>query len=88
MKRIVTAAALAVAVSASALWAQSEPSMDEALSMLELSAKRELTAIGLGDVDPMSLSLNQLGRIHSIMGTGSTNEGDKAREIRQVVEGG
>ena len=56
--------------------------------MLEISVKRELTAIGLGDVDPMSLSLNQLARIHSVMGTSSTNESDKAPQIRQVVEGG
>ena len=31
--------------------------MDESLSMFEVAAKRELTAIGLTDVDPVTLSM-------------------------------
>lgn len=85
MKRLIAATALVTAVTASALWAQSEPSMGESLSMLEISAQRELTAIGITDVDPMSLSLSQLAQIHSVMGTSSSSGNDKAQQIRQIV---
>lgn len=88
MKRLIAAVALATAVSTTALWAQSEPSMDESLSMLEVAAKRELTAIGLSDVDPMSLSLSQLAQIRSVMGSSDNSESDKASQIRRIVEGG
>lgn len=87
MKKLIAAIAVATAVSSSALWAQAEPSMDEALSMLEISAKRELTAIGLSDVDPMSLSLSQLAQIRSVMGSSDNSESDKASQIKQIVEG-
>ncbi len=88
MKRLIAAAAVATALSTTPLWAQAEPTMDESLSMLEVAAKRELTAIGLTDVDPMALSLNQLAQIRSVMGSSEYSENDKASQIRRIVEGG
>lgn len=85
MKRLVAATAFVTAISTSALWAQAAPSMGESLSMLEISAKRELRAIGITDVDPMSLSLSQLAQIHSAMAAGDTSGNDKAQRIRQIV---
>jgi hypothetical protein len=85
MKRMIAAFALASALGASAAWAQSDMSMDEALSMLEIAAQRELTAIGVTDVDPMALSLSQLAQIRSIMGSSEYNENEKAGQIRRIV---
>jgi hypothetical protein len=82
MKRTITALALAAALSAPGAWAQD---MGEALSMLEIAAKRELVAIGLSDVDPMSLSLSQLAQIRSVMGASDYNENEKALQIKQIV---
>ncbi len=84
MKRTIAALAFVTALSTTA-WAQSDTSMDEALSMLEIAAKRELSAIGVTDVDPMALSLSQLAQIRSIMGSSEYSENDKAQQIKQIV---
>jgi hypothetical protein len=83
MTRFLTAFTLAAALAAPAL--AQETSMGEALSMLEIAAQRELTAIGVTDVDPMSLSLSQLAQIRSIMGSSEYNENEKSNQIKQIV---
>lgn len=87
MKRLIAAVAVATALSGSALWAQDDAEMGEALSMLEVSAKNELTKRGITDVDPMSLSLSQLAQIRSVMGSSDNSDSDKASQIKQIVEG-
>ena len=86
MKRLFAVAALAAAVSTTTVWAQTEMPMGEALSMLETSVKRELKSIGLGDVDPMMLSLAQLAEIQSVISEQSVSETDKRRQIMAVVQ--
>lgn len=85
MKRLIAAAAVATALSTSGLWAQAEPTMDESLSMLELAAKRELTAIGLTDVDPMALSLNQLAQIKSVFESSDYTVNEQERQVRAII---
>jgi hypothetical protein len=84
MKRILTAIAVAASLAAPAALAQ-DGEMGEALSMLEIAADRELKAIGITDVDPMSLSLNQLAQIRSVMGSSEYNTNEKANQIRRIV---
>lgn len=84
MKRLIVALVLASGLATSAL-AQADPDMDQALSMLEVAAQRELGSLGITDVDPMTLSLNQLSQIKSIMSSSDYNETEKARQIMQVV---
>lgn len=85
MNRLIAAVAIATAISTSPLLAQTETSMAESLSMLELAAQRELTQIGVTDVDVMSLSLNQLAQIRSVMGSSDYSENDKTSQIKQIV---
>lgn len=84
MKRLITALALASALSTTAL-AQAEPDMDQALSMLELAAQRELRSLGITDVDPMALSLNQLAQIKSVMSSSDYNVNEKSQQIKRIV---
>jgi Mn2+/Fe2+ NRAMP family transporter len=85
MKRILAVAALAAAVSTTTVWAETEHTMAEGLSMLEISVKRELNSIGLAEIDPMLLTLNQLAEIQSVMGDQDINEVDKKSRIQAVV---
>lgn len=59
--------------------------MADSLSMLELAAQRELTQIGVTDVDVMSLSRNQLAPNRSAMGSSDYSENDKTSQIKQIV---
>jgi hypothetical protein len=86
MKRLIAVAALAAAVSTTPLWAQTEMTMAEGLSMLETSVKRELNTIGLGDVDPMMLTLAQLAEIQAVISEQGNSETDKRRQIMAVVQ--
>ena len=82
MKKALTALAVMAVVSAGSVSAQS---MEEGIKMLETAAHRELASLGLGDIDPMSLTLDQLARIKSIAGSSADSPSVKAMAVRQVV---
>lgn len=86
MKRLIAVAALAAAVSTTSVRAQTEMPMGEALSMLEISVKRELNSIGLGEVDVMLLTLSQLAEIQGAISEESISETDKRRQIMAAVQ--
>lgn len=87
MKRLISAAVIATFLSSGAVLAQSDSvSMDESLSMLELAAARELSKIGVTDVDVMTLTLSQLAEIKAITGATDSNGNDMARAVKQVIE--
>lgn len=88
MKRILTAFAVAGSLGAAAPVAAEDRSagmaMDVALSMLELSAERELRMHGITDVDVMGLTLDQLTAIR--FATESDDEqGLRQQRLRQIV---
>jgi hypothetical protein len=60
--------------------------MGMALSMLELSAERELRRHGFTDVDVMSLTLSQIAGIRLAAGDASENSQDRTDRIRTVLE--
>jgi len=82
MNKLLGAMAVVMAVSTGAAVAQT---MDEGLSMLELAAERELKAIGLDDVDPMSLTLNQLALIKTITSSSDYGVNEKAKQVQAIV---
>lgn len=59
--------------------------MGEALSMLELSAQRELRDYGFGDTDVMGLTLSQLAHIKTISQSSAYSSNEKMRQIEQVL---
>lgn len=88
MKTLLAAVALAAALSAGAAFAQDGRSMDGALSMLESSVARRLAQLGITDVDPMGLSLNQLARINSALAGSSGNNVRTRIRVRTIVDEG
>jgi hypothetical protein len=82
MKKTLAAMAVVIAATTGAALAQT---MDEGLSMLEIAAQRELSKIGMGDVDPMSLTLNQLAEIKTITASSDYSVDDKERQIRAIL---
>jgi len=82
MNKLLAAMAVVTAVSTGVAFAQN---MDEGLSMLEVAAERELKAIGLDDVDPMSLTLNQLALIKTITASSDYGVNEKAKQVQAIV---
>jgi hypothetical protein len=83
MKRIALALVLASGASLAApAFAQD---MGEALSMLELSAQRELRDYGFTDTDVMRLTLSQLALIKGISQSSDYSSNDKMRQIERIL---
>ena len=59
--------------------------MGEALSMLELSAQKELRDYGFSDTDVMSLTLTQLAKIKTISQSSDYGSNEKMRQIEQIL---
>lgn len=84
-KKTLAAAAVALTLISGAAFAQSTAAtMDVGLSMLELAVSREFTKLGI-DVDPMSLSLNQLATIKAVVGSSDYNENEKAQQVKAII---
>jgi len=58
--------------------------MDVGLSMLELAVSREFGKLGI-DVDPMTLSLNQLALIKAVVGSSDYGSDEKAAQIQAII---
>jgi hypothetical protein len=82
MKNMLAAVAVALAATTGAALAQS---MDEGLTMLETAAKRELTQLGLTDVDVMTLNLNQLALIKTITASSDYGVNEKAKQVQAII---
>lgn len=83
MKRLALALALASgAALAAPVFAQD---MGEALSMLELSAEKELRDYGFADTDVMSLTLSQLAHIKNISQSSDYGSNEKMRQIERIL---
>lgn len=83
MKRLALALVLASgATLAAPAFAQD---MGEALSMLELSAQKELRDYGFSDVDVMSLTLTQLATIKTISQSSDYGSNEKMRQIERIL---
>lgn len=89
MKRTLAAAGLAAALLGGPAAAQdSLGAMDMGLSMVELSVSRELTQLGMGDVDVSTLTLSQLAGIRLVLGDRSmTNDQERAEQVQRIVAG-
>jgi hypothetical protein len=59
--------------------------MGEALSMLELSAQKELRDYGFSDTDVMSLTLTQLAKIKTISQSSDYGSNEKMRQIERIL---
>ena len=57
----------------------------EGIAMLDTAAHRELTSLGLGQIDPISLTLDQLARIKTITESGDNSPSERAMAIKKVV---
>lgn len=76
----------ATAMTAAPVVAQdSGMAMEMSLSMLELSAERELRQLGLEDVDVMSLTLSQLSRIRLATSQDDMDQSGQAAQVRNIV---
>jgi len=85
MKNTLSAIAIALTLSSGAAYAQNDPAtMDVGLSMLELATAREFSKLGI-DVDPMTLSLNQLATIKSVLESSDYNSNDKASQVKAII---
>ena len=86
MKKFLVAVALATALSAGAASAQNDTAeMSEGLTMLETGAAKELTRIGITDVDVMDLSLNQLAQIKSVLESGDNTANEMKNRVMTIV---
>ncbi len=86
MKKFLVAVALATALSAGAASAQSDTAeMTEGLTMLETGAAKELTKIGITDVDVMDLSLSQLAQIKSVLESSDYNVNEMKNQVMSIV---
>lgn len=86
MKRILTAATVAIGLAAAPAMAQDDAAaMDVGLSMLELSVSKTLSQYGVADVDPMSLSLTQLAEIKGIVSSSDWSKGEKEKAIKATI---
>lgn len=85
MKTMLSAVAIALTLSSGAAFAQNDPAtMDVGLSMLELATAREFSKLGI-DVNPMTLSLNQLAAIKGVLGASDYSESDKASQVKAII---
>jgi hypothetical protein len=82
MKRLALALVLASGALAAPVFAQD---MGEALSMLELSAQKELRDYGFADTDVMSLTLTQLAEIKTISQSSDYGSNEKMRQIERIL---
>lgn len=83
MKRLALAFVLASgATLAAPAFAQD---MGTALSMLELSAQKELKEYGFGSTDVMKLTLSQLAQIKTIAQASDYSTNEKTRQIQQIL---
>ena len=57
----------------------------EALSMLELSAQKELRDYGFADTDVMGLTLTQLAKIKTISQSSDYGSNEKTRQIERIL---
>jgi hypothetical protein len=80
------AAAVALAAWSGAAAAQDGRSMDGALSMLESSVARHFAQLGITDVDPMALTLNQLARINSALAGSAGNSVRTRIRVMTIVD--
>ena len=85
MRRILTAAALAAALTPQLASAQDMDEMRQGLSMLELNVERILDQHGV-EADPMSLSLAQIAKIISADGDQDGGDGRlSASQLRTII---
>lgn len=59
--------------------------MEVGLSMIELSAQRELDKVGLDKVDVMGLTLSQIAQIKLVANSADTGNQDMKRRIEQIL---
>ncbi len=86
MKTFLAASTIAVGLLSAPVFAQdANMTMDVGLSMLELSADRELTRYGFRDVDVMDLTLNQIAKIRYVATTSDFNDNDRKQQIEQII---
>ena len=92
MKKTLLSFGLAAALSAGAAGIASAQdtgmTMDLGLSMIELSVGNEFSRLGLGDVDVMSLTLDQVVQLRNILNDSSNHDGDRTQMIRTVLDKG
>jgi hypothetical protein len=60
--------------------------MEMGLSMLELSVQRELSRIGMSDVDVTELSLNQISQLQQVLSQ-TTDQQQRKAQAEQVLAG-
>jgi hypothetical protein len=91
MKKTLLALGLAASLSAGAAGIASAQNtgmtMDMGLSMIELSVGNEFSRLGLGDVDVMSLTLEQVSELRNILNDSGNNDGDRTQMIRRASTG-
>jgi hypothetical protein len=86
MKATITALALAASVLGGTAHAQNASmTMEVALSMLELSAQRELQQYGFGDTNVMDLTLTQIAGIKAATSNGDYSGNDRKRQIEVIL---
>ena len=86
MKATFTALALAASLLGGAASAQdASMTMEVGLSMLELSAERELREYGYGDVDVMTLTLSQLAGIKAVTSSSDYSGDERERQIGVIL---
>jgi hypothetical protein len=87
MKATLTALALAASVLGGTAQAQdTSMTMEVALSMLELSAQRELKQYGYGDTNVMDLTLTQLAGIKAVTTSDDYSASDRKRQIGVILD--
>lgn len=60
--------------------------MEMGLSMIELAAQRELTRIGMTDVDVGALTVGELSSIHLILSSDDLNDSEQRQQVKSVLE--
>ena len=80
MKTILAAAALAVAASTGAVFADSMGT-----SMLGIAAEREARELGVRGVDADMLTLNQIALINAVTASDDYTRNEKERQIRAII---
>ena len=86
MKTILAALLLATSVNAGAVFAQdSTATYNEGLTMLETGAKNEFTRLGITDVDPMTLTLQQLAEIKTVIGSSEWSGPEMKAQIEKII---
>jgi hypothetical protein len=78
----------ALAAGAAALPAQAQDAardMDFAITMLESTVQRGLNQLGIGDVDVMALSLNQLNQIRLVLNEDGMESGQRVAHVQNII---